>query len=206
MSLYTLLAAWPILTEDSALLGSRPSRSLAAQRRAGVGKMLRIAAPLSFTPDTYKRLSSSPKHTGFGAESCATNTHEYLHRATLDLDHTFSATRAGHSRMHREGSDLMLRVASIVASVALFGAVPAQAQSPTCTERTELVQHLAATYQEVPIAVGLADNCLVPELFASTDGEAWTAAITAPNGISCLVATGQYWYQLPRLVGFERPA
>lgn len=73
------------------------------------------------------------------------------------------------------------------------------AQAPACVKRADLLAHLARQYREAPAAVGLADNGALLEVFASRDGETWTVAVTTPNGISCLIATGEQWQDLPRL-------
>lgn len=85
--------------------------------------------------------------------------------------------------------------------LALTSSVAAQQQAPACVKRAELVRHLAATFQEARVASGIADNGWLLEVFATIDGETWTAALTMPNGIACLVATGNTWtperHQLP---------
>jgi hypothetical protein len=43
-------------------------------------------------------------------------------------------------------------------------------------------------------------------VFASKSGETWTVTVTMPNGISCMVATGQDWQDLPRVAQIEEPA
>lgn len=102
----------------------------------------------------------------------------------------------------------MLRTASLTVATALIMAtmVPAQAQqAPPCVKRTDLIKHLEDKYHEAPAAVGLADSGALLEVFASKSGETWTVTITMPNGISCMVATGQQWQDLPRLAQAEKP-
>jgi hypothetical protein len=104
----------------------------------------------------------------------------------------------------------MLRISSLVAAAALMMAsvasAQAQAQAPACVKRTDLIKHLSAKYHEAPAAVGLADNGSLLEVFASKSGETWTVTVTMPNGISCMVATGQDWQDLPRVAQIEEPA
>jgi hypothetical protein len=76
---------------------------------------------------------------------------------------------------------------------------PAWAQAPSCVNRADLLKHLADKYQEVPAAVGLADNGSLLEVFASLDGGTWTVTVSMPNGVSCMIATGQNWRDLPRV-------
>jgi hypothetical protein len=102
----------------------------------------------------------------------------------------------------------MVRIACIAATAVLMTA-PAFAQSappgPACVKRTDLIKHLEAKYHEAPAAVGIADNGALLEVFASKSGETWTVTVTMPNGISCMVATGQQWQDLPRIAQLEDP-
>jgi hypothetical protein len=101
----------------------------------------------------------------------------------------------------------MLRIAYVAAAAALITApvVPAQAQAPACVKRADLIKHLENKYHEAPAAVGLADNGALLEVFASKQGETWTVTVTMPNGISCMVATGQQWQDLPRIAQADEP-
>jgi hypothetical protein len=101
----------------------------------------------------------------------------------------------------------MVRSALAAAAVALTvaPALPAHAQSPACIKRADLLQHLAKQYHEAPAAVGLADNGSLLEVFASKSGETWTVTVTMPNGVSCMIATGQQWQDLPRVAQLEEP-
>lgn len=102
----------------------------------------------------------------------------------------------------------MVRIAS-VAAVAAMIAAPAFAQSagpgPACVKRTDLIKHLEAKYHEAPSAVGIADNGALLEVFSSKSGETWTVTVTMPNGISCMVASGQQWQDVPRVAQLEDP-
>lgn len=104
----------------------------------------------------------------------------------------------------------MVRIAYALAAAALVtaSAIPAhaQTQAPACVKRVDLIKHLSAKYHEAPAAVGLADNGSLLEVFASKSGETWTVTVTMPNGISCMVATGQNWQDLPRVAQAEEPA
>ena len=102
----------------------------------------------------------------------------------------------------------MVRIACVAAAAVLMAA-PAFAQSappgPACVKRADLIKHLEAKYHEAPAAVGLADNGALLEVFASKSGETWTVTVTMPNGISCMVATGQQWQDIPRVAQLEDP-
>jgi hypothetical protein len=102
----------------------------------------------------------------------------------------------------------MVKIACVAAAAALIAA-PAFAQTaapgPACVKRADLIKHLEAKYHEAPAAVGIADNGALLEVFASKSGETWTVTVTMPNGISCMVATGQQWQDVPRVAQLEDP-
>ena len=60
---------------------------------------------------------------------------------------------------------------------------------PSCG-RAEAVSE---RYKEAPVALGLASNGDLLEVFSSDNGSTWTIIVTSPNGTSCLVAAGQDW-------------
>jgi hypothetical protein len=73
---------------------------------------------------------------------------------------------------------------------------PAAAQTPppnACAKRADLLNHLAGKFKEGRVAMGVADNGNLLEVFTAKDGSTWTVAMTLPNGITCLMATGQNW-------------
>lgn len=74
-------------------------------------------------------------------------------------------------------------------------------------KRTDLVVHLANEYQERPVARGLSENGVILELFASRDGESWTAVASFVDGMSCLIASGYFWEGAPDIsLDPERPS
>ena len=88
-------------------------------------------------------------------------------------------------------------VVALIALAAIL-AIPhcAKAQQPPpCRGRADLLSHLAKEYKEAPAVAGLTDNGMMLEVYASKDGETWTAVVTSPQGVSCLIATGHDWTQ-----------
>jgi len=70
-----------------------------------------------------------------------------------------------------------------------------------CKKRTEVLTQLSSTYKEAPVAMGLASNGAVLEVLSSEqDGRTWTILLTRPNGISCVMATGEGWQDVERAV------
>jgi hypothetical protein len=78
-----------------------------------------------------------------------------------------------------------------LAAVAIAGSAQA-AEQQVCGPRALLVSKLNAEFKERPQAAGLAHTGKVIEIFASAAGT-WTAIVTTPQGISCLVAAGEAW-------------
>jgi len=83
-----------------------------------------------------------------------------------------------------------------VAVITVAAASPASAARQVCSERTKFVEQLAVTYAENTVGLGLVNDGSVLEVLVSHNGT-WTILVTKPNGISCVVATGEAWEKLP---------
>lgn len=70
------------------------------------------------------------------------------------------------------------------------------AEAAQCAPRDEVVAGLATGYDEVRQGAGLTagpdGGAQVLEVFASAAGS-WTIVVTLPDGMTCLVASGQNW-------------
>ncbi len=96
----------------------------------------------------------------------------------------------------------MLRVlgVTLLALALLLGVrAPASAQS-VCTTHAEVTKQLESRHSESPVGIGLASTGQVLEVFTTGDGSSWTIVMTRPDGMSCLVASGDSWENLPRVV------
>ncbi|UWQ75585.1 hypothetical protein [Leisingera sp. M658] len=85
---------------------------------------------------------------------------------------------------------------SIFALPAVFAAltlaaVPATAQSRNCAPRDTVIKRLAEKYGESRQSIGVGQKGMVMETFASGKTGSWTITVTTPNGMTCLVASGQ---------------
>jgi len=89
----------------------------------------------------------------------------------------------------------MFKVIFILTMALTFIPGSAFAQA-ACGEYTDIVNKLNQKYSEKPISMGLGNNGAMIEVFASTKGT-FTIVITRPNGISCLVAAGESWENIP---------
>lgn len=65
-----------------------------------------------------------------------------------------------------------------------------------CAPRDAVIGRLASGYGETRQSMGLGSNNAVMEVFASEETGSWTITVTMPNGMTCLVASGQAFEEL----------
>jgi hypothetical protein len=99
----------------------------------------------------------------------------------------------------------MLSAKGSAALVAVILAIsPAWAQSPQgqaqCNDRDRVVKLLADKYEEAPIAVGVTNTGGLVEVLTTGSGATWTIIITSPKGWSCLIAAGEGWREMPKIM------
>lgn len=69
---------------------------------------------------------------------------------------------------------------------------PAMAQNQrNCAPRDVVLQRLEQDYGETRQSIGLASRGAMIETHASRETGTWTITVTMPNGITCLIASGQ---------------
>ncbi len=66
----------------------------------------------------------------------------------------------------------------------------ARPQSGNCAPRPVVLKRLAEDFSEARQSIGLARDNKVVEVFAAESGS-WTIIVTAPSGITCIVAAGE---------------
>jgi len=93
---------------------------------------------------------------------------------------------------------ILLAIFLCLASTTSYGQ-----EAPICGERAEVVQTLEEKYQEVPVALALANSGSVVELFTSPNGATWTLTVTTPLGKTCLIGAGEAWTRLVPVVRGE---
>ena len=89
--------------------------------------------------------------------------------------------------------------ATAVAFLLLLGAPPRASAQSVCTTHAQVMKQLDRRFSETPVAMGLADNGGIVEVYSSKDGATWTMVLTTPNGMSCLIASGEAWESLLKL-------
>lgn len=67
----------------------------------------------------------------------------------------------------------------------------ADARSANCAPREVVVDRLATAYGETRHSMGLGAQGAVMEVFASHTSGSWTITVTLPDGLTCLIASGQ---------------
>ena len=93
----------------------------------------------------------------------------------------------------------MFRTVLMALAVLVFSISTVQAQ--TCLPRKEAISQLAKQFKEKVIGRGLSsDGNAMVELFTSEKGS-WTIVVTDTKKISCLVASGENWTAVEKLLG-----
>lgn len=87
-------------------------------------------------------------------------------------------------------------LAATVAMTAIGSSAVEAQQSRNCAPRETVVDRLADGYGETRQSMGLGANNSVVEVFASEESGTWTITVTMPNGMTCLVASGQAFEEL----------
>ena len=72
----------------------------------------------------------------------------------------------------------------------VLAAAPAAAQNRNCAPRDMVIKRLAEKYGESRQSIGMGQQGMVMETFASGETGSWTITVTTPNGTTCLVAAG----------------
>lgn len=99
--------------------------------------------------------------------------------------------------MKRKDKLLHLGALTAAAGIYLVAATDVMAQSArNCGPREIVVDRLSAGYGETRQSMGLGANNSVIEVFASDESGTWTITVTSPNGVTCLVASGQAYEPL----------
>ncbi len=85
---------------------------------------------------------------------------------------------------------------ALIAAAALLAPLGANAQGQNCGNRDLVVERLTGKYGESRQSIGMAPQGRVVEVYASHETGTWTITVTMPNGITCLVASGQSFEEL----------
>lgn len=89
-----------------------------------------------------------------------------------------------------------------VSAITLPASAQEQQQSPgaQCGLREKVEEHLRGKYGESPVFIGLtANGDNVAETWLNEKTRTWTFSVTTPQGIMCLVASGENAEVLPAI-------
>ncbi|MEM8570529.1 MAG: hypothetical protein AAGG56_06415 [Pseudomonadota bacterium] len=91
-----------------------------------------------------------------------------------------------------------LALVPIAAAAVLLPGSPTEAnpQVRACADRGKVIERLEERYGETLKSVGLHKNRGVIEVYASSSTGTWTILLTRPDGLACLVASGEAWESL----------
>ncbi len=81
----------------------------------------------------------------------------------------------------------------------LAGVPPAHSQTAgeiICTPHGQVVDWLDKRYDEERVALGVASNGGLIEVFTTRNGSTWTIVVTTPGGLSCPVTAGEDWFSI----------
>jgi hypothetical protein len=92
---------------------------------------------------------------------------------------------------------LTLGLLAGAAAVTATASAQANEQSTGCHEPKVIARLLSTDFSERPVAYGLQQDGTLMQIFASKTGETWTVVLTTPAGLSCIVAEGTRWENLP---------
>ncbi len=93
---------------------------------------------------------------------------------------------------------IAIRVFAVVAfafALLLHTAATVKAQ-PVCMPHDDFRVELQRNFSEVPVAIAIANNGALIELYAKRDRSSWTLMMTRPGGTSCVLVAGEEWNDL----------
>jgi hypothetical protein len=75
-----------------------------------------------------------------------------------------------------------------------------QVQARTCGPRDDVIKRLTETYGETRQGIGIARQGAVMEVYASATSGSWTITVTLPDGMTCLIASGQSYEDMAEVL------
>ncbi len=91
-----------------------------------------------------------------------------------------------------------LLIAAVLGASLLAGSASSQQQGP-CDSRDRVIALLGERYDEAPIALGVTHSGGLVEVLTDTTGWTWTIIVTSPEGLSCMVLSGEGWRPVQQL-------
>jgi hypothetical protein len=91
---------------------------------------------------------------------------------------------------------------SVVSALVLGSAAFA---APQCGPHKQVIEMLSKRFSEVPKAVGIVGEKRIMEVFLSKKGT-WTILVTNSEGLTCILAAGDDWEDVPDQFASVEPA
>jgi hypothetical protein len=92
--------------------------------------------------------------------------------------------------------NLSLLIRPAIAAALLAATPTAEAETrQACAKRDQVVRKLAEKFGETLRSIGLHQSDGVVEVYSSEETGTWTILMTRPDGMTCLLASGQLWEQ-----------
>lgn len=113
-------------------------------------------------------------------------------KARGQSDRIFRTRHPGNEM--QKGKPMMKAVLNMTIGLGIMvmAAQKVSAQQPSnCAPRPMVIERLAQSYGETRQTIGLGARGVLIETFASPDTGTWTITATSPDGMTCLVASGQ---------------
>ncbi len=91
-----------------------------------------------------------------------------------------------------------IRISVVVAfafALLLHTVATVKAQS-VCMPHDDFRVELHKNFLEAPVAIAVANNGALIELYAKRDKSSWTLVMTRPGGLSCVLVAGEEWNDL----------
>ena len=86
-------------------------------------------------------------------------------------------------------------VVTFAFALLLHTAATVKAQ-PVCMPHDDFRVELQRNFLEAPVAIAIANNGALIELYAKRDKSSWTLVMTRPGGLSCVLVAGEEWNDL----------
>lgn len=83
-----------------------------------------------------------------------------------------------------------------IAALTIAG-TQSQSQTRNCAPRDHVLKQLGDRFSEQRQSIGIAQNNTIVELFAAPTTGTWSIIVTAPNGTTCLIASGRAFEIIP---------
>jgi hypothetical protein len=88
----------------------------------------------------------------------------------------------------------------LIPALTMHSAAAVSQPQYNCAGQIDLRGYLDKAYAEKLAAVGLVNDQTIMEVYVAESGT-WTVVLTSPNGVSCLVLSGQGWQSADRMPG-----